>query len=301
MLDPLSSSFSLNTGSSAANSARNSIFLSAVSLNENEVEKPDMKSNYQQKIFELTESVGFGVIIFVFIFINTIVISFEVSEESDRYYGYYLQSIDSICVGIFILELFLRIFAWRTKFFNSWWHTFDLFLVILSLTTIILPHISITFQSPNVLALIRMARSLRIIRTVRTLGKFQFVKSIKMIIDTLMHSVQAMSVILFVSVIVFYIYTVLGVLAFSKVDPYRFQSLSSSYVVFLQVLSLDLWSDTAIDNKQVAPGMLYMFYSFIIIQAFVLLNLLTAVIVDNLAALRKNIGHHMKKSKKWVR
>lgn len=82
---------------------------------------------------------------------------------------------------------------------------------------------------------------------------------------------------------------------FGTIDPENFGNLAVSAKVYLQVSSLDLWSPIYFKSKHQAPSIFPVLVSYIIIQTFVLLNLLTAVIVDNLAMLRKKLAKSKKK------
>ena len=82
----------------------------------------------------------------------------------------------------------------------------------------------------------------------------------------------------------------MSVFLFGKIDPENFGSLQHSAKVYLQVSSLDLWSAIYFKSKAQAPALFPVLVSYIIVQTFVLLNLLTAVIVDNLAMLRKKLA-----------
>ncbi len=90
-------------------------------------------------------------------------------------------------------------------------------------------------------------------------------------------------------------YSVLSVYMFGTIDPENFGNLAVSAKVYLQVSSLDLWSQIYFKSKYQAPSIFPVLVSYIIIQTFVLLNLLTAVIVDNLAMLRKKLAKSKKK------
>ena len=85
---------------------------------------------------------------------------------------------------------------------------------------------------------------------------------------------------------------------FGQIDPQNFGNLAVSAKVYLQVSSLDLWAQFYFKSKYQAPALFPVLVSYIIIQTFVLLNLLTAVIVDNLAMLRKKLA---KMNKRKVR
>lgn len=69
-----------------------------------------------------------GVIIF-----NAIILGFETSSTMLPNFGGLIQSLDKICLLIFIVELALKLVAYRFRFFTNWWKAFDTLVVAVSL------------------------------------------------------------------------------------------------------------------------------------------------------------------------
>jgi hypothetical protein len=67
-------------------------------------------------------------------------------------------------------------------------------------------------------------------------------------------------------------YTVSSVYLYGELDPKHFGTIPLSARQYLQVLTLDTWSNFYVNVKDAAPDMFIMMASFIIIQSFVLLK-----------------------------
>jgi len=82
------------------------------------------------KFIESTQVRNFiiGVIIF-----NAIVLGLETSTTIMSNFGGLIQSLDKICLLIFVVELSLKLVAYRFRFFTNWWNIFDTLVVAVSL------------------------------------------------------------------------------------------------------------------------------------------------------------------------
>ncbi|NCW07695.1 MAG: ion transporter [Rhodobacterales bacterium] len=82
------------------------------------------------KFIESTQVRNFiiGVIIF-----NAIILGLETSLTMMSNFGGFIQSLDKICLLIFVVELALKLVAYRFRFFTNWWNIFDTLVVAVSL------------------------------------------------------------------------------------------------------------------------------------------------------------------------
>ncbi|KAJ3322921.1 hypothetical protein HDV06_002580 [Boothiomyces sp. JEL0866] len=133
-------------------------------------------------------------------------------------------------------------------------------MVLLSLCVTIIPNVVLTIQQSSLLDLLRMTRTFRLIRSVRTLRHVNAVKSIQIILETLNQSLIAMSNIFLLTLLIgckihlkLDMYTLIAVFLYGSIDPYNFGSVGNSAMVFVQVASLDLWSNIYMKSKSQAP------------------------------------------------
>lgn len=111
--------------------------------------------------------------------------------------GWYIQVVYQLFLAIYIVELMLRMYAWRLKFFKNWWDVFSkchmgsglgycitvqclclstgLLLIVVDLVGLCVPLIvhkagifdTRIFQVLRVLKIVTSLRALRVIRTIR--------------------------------------------------------------------------------------------------------------------------------------
>lgn len=90
----------------------------------------------RQKLAHFFESHLFQKILLLVILIDAISIGLETSREMMRDFGHELEALEYIILGLFSVEMVVKIAVFRRQFFKHGWNLFDLSVVILSL----LPH-----------------------------------------------------------------------------------------------------------------------------------------------------------------
>lgn len=94
----------------------------------NPLNRPTLQHFFRSKVYQIAIS--------VVIVINAIVLGLECSSDIKADFGFTLNLIDNVCLAIFVVELLLKIYAFRFAFFtgaNKGWNIFDFIIVLLSL------------------------------------------------------------------------------------------------------------------------------------------------------------------------
>ena len=86
----------------------------------------------KRKIRKLVESKSFDMFIMSIIIANAIILGFMTSDIINLYFDKGLFLLDRLFMGIFIVEMALKIYALRANFFKSKWNLFDFTIVIVS-------------------------------------------------------------------------------------------------------------------------------------------------------------------------
>ena len=86
-----------------------------------------------QKLEKIIESNIATVIITVLILINAIILGLETDVYFASQFGDTLNWIDKFILVLFSIELTIKLYVYRLKFFNSGWNIFDLTIVIITL------------------------------------------------------------------------------------------------------------------------------------------------------------------------
>ncbi|MCP4460551.1 MAG: ion transporter [Cytophagales bacterium] len=170
-------------------------------------------------------------------------------------YGVMIDAFDLVILAMFTIEITLKIFIYRVKFFTSAWNVFDFVIIAVS----ILPAAG-SFS---------IFRALRIIRTLRLLKNLP---KLKLIIESLLKSIPSIGWIAVLLSIVYYIFAVIGVNLFSIPDPERFGDLWKSLYTLFQIMTLESWSSAiARPIMDGVPYAAFYFVSFILIATYTII------------------------------
>lgn len=235
----------------------------------------------------LTESPPFQRVILATILLAAVVVGLETSSTVMATWGRVLHTFDAVVLGVFILEVVLKLLArWPRPqaYFTDGWNVFDFVIVALCLLPVGDTHFA---------AVLRLARILRVLRLVTALPKLQ------VLVGALVKSIPSMSYVGLLLGIHFYIYAVLGVFLFGPRDPAHFGSLGSALLTLFQVVTLEGWVDfmrvqmpgtaeyLAASAAGLPPGphpwvAPVFFVSFILLGTMIMLNLFIGVVINGM-------------------
>jgi len=205
------------------------------------------------------------------ILFNGVLIGLETSQEFVATYGGWLHLGNDIILGIFIIEVVLKLAAVAPRFnlyFGNGWNLFDFTVVVLSL-------IPATGEFALVARLIRVLRVLRLVSAVPQL---------RLIVATLVRSIPSMGHVILLMSIIFYIYAVTGFHLFHEHDAEHWGTLGAALLTLFQMVTLEGWVEVMDTAMEAYPWSWVYFVSFVLIGTFVMLNLFIAVVINNLDA-----------------
>lgn len=239
---------------------------------------------------------------FVILF-AAVLVGVETSPALVERYGAPLHALDRAVLGVFVVELLVKIGAEGARpyrFFKDPWNVFDFVIV----AVVFLP-----IQSQYVTVL-RLARLLRVLRLIRAVPRLQI------LVSALLKSIPSMGYVSLLLLLVFYVYGVAAVFLFGQNDPFRFGSLPLSLVTLFQVATAEDWSTTlytqmygcashGYDGREalcvassakpiLAP--IY-FISFILVGTMVILNLFIGVIMNSMAEAQTESEEHAERER----
>lgn len=214
--------------------------------------------------------------------------------------------VDSVFQLLFTIELSLRIAAERIKAFKDPWNLFDLALVVTgAIDTWILTFVlSGTLSSEagggqgSTLAasIIPVVRILRILRLLRLLRLFRFLRELMLLAQGIYGAVKALSWSAAMIFLVLYISAVFTTRFIGKADEEAFYpedrtsinnwfgSIWLSLLTLFQLMSLENWPQVVRTVMRNQGWTVAFFVPFLMLTNFVLLNLVTAVVVENVFA-----------------
>jgi len=219
----------------------------------------------RDKVLTLTSSRPWETFILTVIVINAITLGVETSQTiMAGPAGTVLKLFDGIVLAIFVVEIMLRIYANRLRFFRDPWSLFDFTIVAISL---------LPASGP-----LQVLRALRILRALRLLS---MIPSLRRVIGGLVAALPGMGSIIVLMALVFYIFAVIATKLYAETFPEFFGSLGASIYSLFQIMTLESWSMGIVRPvMEVHPQAWLFFVPFILSTAFTVLNLFIGIIVS---------------------
>ncbi len=208
--------------------------------------------------------------VIVVILINAAILGLETISTLDAGTRQVLHVIDAICLGIFVVEIALKLYGQGWRFFADSWNVFDFLIVGVAL-----------IPGTNGLAVLRALRVLRVLRLISV------VPALRRVVEALVRAVPGIASIAMLLVITFYVGAVMVTTLFGEEFPELFGDLSASLFTLFQVTTLDNWSVIVREVSATVPWAPAFFIPFVLISALTVLNLFIAVIVDAM----QGLGH----------
>lgn len=208
-------------------------------------------------------------IIIGLIILNAIVLGIETYPVIAVPYEPVLLSVNQIVLTIFVIEAVLKITAAApvfSRYFGDGWNLFDFSVVVFSLI-------------PQTGEFALIARTIRLLRILRLITA---VPELRLIVATLIRSLPGLGNVILLISIVFYIYAIAGYHMFHAHDPFHWGSLGVSLITLFRVLTLEDWTDVMYSAMELYPWAWIFFVSFVVVAAFIVINLFIAVVINNL-------------------
>nr|XP_012633625.1 cation channel sperm-associated protein 1 isoform X1 [Microcebus murinus] len=238
---------------------------------------------FRKMIWDLTHSLVFEFFIFFIICLNTIMLVVQTFAQVEIRGEWYFTVLDAIFFSIYLLEALLKIIALGFSYFRDVWNNLDFFIVIVAMLDFTLLQLySFSMYQLSVFRILKVLKSLRALRAIRVLRKLSILTSLHEMTGTLAQTFSSIAAILILMFTCLFLFSVVLRALFRKSDPKRFQSIFSTIFTLFTMLTLDDWSLIYMDSR--AQGAWYIIpilMIYIIIQYFIFLNLVIAVLVDN--------------------
>jgi len=200
------------------------------------------------------------------ILINAVILGLETSQTVVAQYGGLLSVLDRLCLGIFVVELSLKLIAFGPRFFRNGWNLFDFAIVAASL-------------APNTQAL-SVLRALRIMRVLRVIS---VAPRLRRVVEGFVQALPGMGSVFLLMGIIFYIGAVIATKLFAESFPDWFGSLGLSAYTLFQIMTLESWSMGIVRPvMETYPFAWAFFLPFILVTTFAVVNLLVGLIVNSM-------------------
>ena len=221
----------------------------------------------------IAESTRFQAFIFAVILLNAVALGLQTYDGIDEDIGPVLHIINDVCVGIFVVELAIRITAYGSRpqdFFRDGWNVFD-FIVI---TAAFVPGVR---ESTT---LLRLARLLRVVRIVTVLPEF------RIIVRGMARSLPPIGSLALLALLLMYVYGMVGWILFHEGDPENWGNLGDAMLSLFVMMTLENWPNYLEAAQEIHSWSWIYFVTYIVLASFRLFNVLIAVVLTSMEAAR---------------
>lgn len=206
------------------------------------------------------------------IILNSIVLGLLTYPNIYKAYGNFLNLTCSMCVIIFTIEIFIKLYVYGKNFFKDGWNNFDFILVAMS-----------WIPTCGVLSSFRAFRVLRALRALRLVTRLE---RLRIIVQAIIESIPNVAWASVLLILLFYIFAIMGTTIFSNAFPEFFGTIGKSMFSLFQIMTLESWS-MGIARPVIAqfPFAWLYFVSFILISSFIVMNVIVGIVVNAIAEL----------------
>ena len=250
----------------------------------------------------IASSPAFQRFIVVVILFGSVLVGIQTYKDFALRHASLLNALDVIILGLFTIELIIKLLAEGSRpinYFRNPWNLFDFLIVAACLLEPLLP-INAAF-----LPVIRLARILRILRLVTVIPKLQI------LVGCLLKSLPSMAYVSVLLFLLFYVYGAMAVFLYGENDPIHFRNLQTAMLSLFRVATLEDWTDIMyinmygsdaygytsqdIHNWQAIPsssplGAALFFVTFVLLGTMVILNLVIGVIMSSMEEMKAEVS-----------
>ena len=222
----------------------------------------------------LVHSKWFEGFIFTVIILNAIVLGLETYGSIVDRYGDTLYLLNEIFLGIFIVEILLRIGAYGSRpwnYFRSGWNVFDFVAVF----AVFIPGVR------ENATLLRLVRLLRVVRVVSVLP------DLRVLISGMLRAIPPIASMAALTLLLIFIYGMIGWKIFGEEIPERWGDIGEAMLTLFTVLTLEGWNEILFAGQEVTQFAWVFFVSFVLIASFLLINILIAIIINSVEDARE--------------
>jgi voltage-gated sodium channel len=228
----------------------------------------------RNSLARVVDSPAFTTVVVTTIAINAVVLGLQTYDGVVDRWGDLLDLVNALCLGVFIVELLIRIASYWPRpwaFFRNGWNIFDFVVVAAAFV----PGIR---QNST---LLRLARLLRIVRIVRVLP------DLRVLLLGVWRSILPLASIGAVTATILFVYGMVGWILFGDDLPGEWGNVGQAMLTLFVMLTLENWPAYMEAAVEVEPWAWVYFVSFILVAAFIVLNVLIGIVLNSMEEARE--------------
>lgn len=222
----------------------------------------------------VVDSPAFTTVVVTTIAVNAAVLGLQTYQGVVDRWGDWLFVVNGVCLGIFIVELAIRMASYWPRpfaFFRNGWNVFD-FVVILA---VFVPGIR---ENSTLLRLLRLLRVVRIVR---------LLPDLRVLLLGVWKSVPPLASIGAVTAMILFVYGMVGWIWFGDELPAQWGNIGRAMLTLFVMLTLEDFPVYMDDAMAFEPWAWVYFVSFILVAAFIVLNVLIGVVLNSMEEARE--------------
>jgi voltage-gated sodium channel len=221
----------------------------------------------------IVESTWFDPLMLGVIFVNAIVLGLGTYDSIDRSIGDQLHLANDVILGVFVVELAIRICSYGRhprEFFRSGWNVFDFVIITASFVPGVRENAT----------LLRLVRLLRIVRAVRLLP------DLRVLTVAVGRSIPGVASLAAITLLLVYVYGMVGWVIFHDHDPANFGNVGQAMVTMFVLLTLENLPTYIEEGQALSDWTLIFFVSYVLIASFLIFNLFIGIVINSMEEAR---------------
>ena len=235
-----------------------------------------------QPLARIVDSNAFQMFISGVIILNAIVLGLETYVAEDSPTFTLLMRLNEAFYIVFLIELIARMVSYFPRplnFFRSGWNIFD-FVVI---GAALIPAVR---AQAEVIRLLRLARIVRLLR---------FLPDARVLIATMGKALPSVFSMVVLVVLILFIYGMIGFVLFGEALPDEWGNIGSAMMTLFILLTLENFPTYLDQAQEVTPLASVFFLSYVLIAAFVVLNLVLGIVIGSMEEAREEERARLRK------
>jgi voltage-gated sodium channel len=217
----------------------------------------------------IADSPRFQAFIMGVILANAVTLGLGTYEDFSSGVHSFLTTLDDVFLGIFVVELAIRIAAYGRRpqdFFRDGWNVFDFVVIGLAFAPGLRDNVT----------LLRLARLLRVVRLISVMP------DLRILVRAMTRSIAPITSLALLTVLLMYVYGMVGWILFHEEIPDQWGNIGQAMLSLFQILTLENWPQYLDAGQAVHPASWIFFVSYILIASFLVINILIAIVINSM-------------------
>jgi voltage-gated sodium channel len=227
-----------------------------------------------ERCARLVGSPRFQAAVVAVIAFNALILGLETYDAVDERIGDFLRIANDVCLGLFVVELVIRIAAYGSRpqrFFTDGWNVFD-FLVI---------------GAAFVPGLRENATALRLIRLLRVVRVISVLPEVRVLLRGMVRSLPPIASMGALALLLVYVYGMVGWVLFGSENPADWGNIGRAMLSLFVMLTLEEWPTYLRAGMEIHSWSWVYFVSYVLVAGFLVINVLIGIVINAMEGARR--------------